>query len=152
MPVYHWTIQSSGRNIPPDAGAEREGVRRGGGDALELMKKALGEEHPDTLISMNGLAVALSKQGKYAEAEEMQRRTLELKEKALGKEHSSTSVSVWWLAYLLEGQRSLNGSTSLYERACTGFQKVLGPDHPDTVSCSKQYESILKNVKGRSEE
>ena len=33
----------------------------------------LGKEHPDTLTSMNNLALVLSQQGKYEQAEEMQR-------------------------------------------------------------------------------
>ena len=53
---------------------------------LELREKVLGKEHPDTLTSMNNLAV-LSSQGKYEEAEEMHRQALELREKVLGHEH-----------------------------------------------------------------
>jgi hypothetical protein len=36
----------------------------------------LGKEDPDTLISMNNLALVLSDQGKYEQAEEMLRREL----------------------------------------------------------------------------
>ena len=38
---------------------------------LELREKALGAEHPDTLTSMNNLAIVLDMQGKYEEAERM---------------------------------------------------------------------------------
>lgn len=38
---------------------------------LEQRKKGLGAEHPSTLVSMNNLALALSGQGKHAEAETM---------------------------------------------------------------------------------
>jgi Flp pilus assembly protein TadD len=50
---------------------------------LQLKEKLLGVEHPETLTSMNNLALALSKQGKYEEAETMHRQTLRLNEKAL---------------------------------------------------------------------
>jgi Tfp pilus assembly protein PilF len=43
---------------------------------LELKKKVLGPEHPDTLISMNNLGLVLSSQGRYEEAEAMNRRAL----------------------------------------------------------------------------
>ncbi|KAH8745064.1 Tetratricopeptide repeat-domain-containing protein [Hyaloscypha finlandica] len=36
---------------------------------LQLREKALGKEHPDTLISMKNLADSLRQKGKYAEAE-----------------------------------------------------------------------------------
>jgi hypothetical protein len=55
--------------------------------ALELYKKVLGPEHPDTLTSMNNLSEALRNQGKYGAGEEMQRQTMELKKKVLGPEH-----------------------------------------------------------------
>jgi hypothetical protein len=40
--------------------------------ALGLRGMVLGTEHPDTLMSMNNLALVLSHQGKYEQAEEMQ--------------------------------------------------------------------------------
>jgi primosomal replication protein N len=42
---------------------------------------------------MNNLAIVLGHQGKYEEAEQMQRQTLELKEKVLGQEHPDTPRS-----------------------------------------------------------
>ncbi|KAF4183527.1 hypothetical protein CNMCM8694_004916 [Aspergillus lentulus] len=57
---------------------EAEGLCR---QALEMMKNAIGEEHPRRLISLSVLAAVLSSQGKYQEAEGMLRRTVELREK-----------------------------------------------------------------------
>jgi len=56
---------------------------------LDLKKK----EHPDTLGSMNNLALVLEQQGKYEEAEQMQRQTLDPREKVLGEEHPDTLAS-----------------------------------------------------------
>lgn len=61
--------------------------------ALQLYEKVLGKEHPDTLTSMNNLALELSNLGKYEEAEQMHRQTLQLREKVLGKDHPSTRRS-----------------------------------------------------------
>ena len=61
---------------------------------LELREKVLGVEHPDTLMSMNNLAMVLQAQGKYEAAEEMHRQTLELREKVLGPEHPDTLTSM----------------------------------------------------------
>ncbi|EXA53654.1 hypothetical protein FOVG_01389 [Fusarium oxysporum f. sp. pisi HDV247] len=43
-------------------------------EALELMEKVLGKEHPSTLGSMNNLALVLREMGKYEEAEKMHRK------------------------------------------------------------------------------
>jgi hypothetical protein len=45
---------------------------------LELREKVLGPKHPDTLESMNNLALALRLQGKYEAAVAMRRPTLVL--------------------------------------------------------------------------
>lgn len=45
---------------------------------VEIM---LGKEHPDTLISMNNLALALGSQGSYEKAEQIQRRAKEYADK-----------------------------------------------------------------------
>jgi Flp pilus assembly protein TadD len=52
--------------------------------ALGLMEKALGQEHPDTLVCMNCIAIMLGRRGKDKEAEEIHQQTLELREKVLG--------------------------------------------------------------------
>jgi hypothetical protein len=40
---------------------------------LAIRKRVLGGEHPDTLRTMNNLALVLGRQGKYADAEIMYR-------------------------------------------------------------------------------
>ena len=72
--------------------------------ALELMRKVLGMEHPSTLNSMNNLALALVNQGKYEEAEQMHRQALELREKVLGKEHPLTLRNIKDLEAVLRHQ------------------------------------------------
>jgi Tetratricopeptide repeat len=69
--------------------------------ALEGSEKALRKEHPDTVTSVNNLAIVLQDQGKYEKAETMNRRVLKGNEKALGKEHSNTLTSIDNLAGVL---------------------------------------------------
>ena len=64
----------------------------------------LGKEYPDTLPNMDNLALVLSDQGKYQQAEEMDRQALGLKETVLGKEHPSTLMSMNNLALVLSDQ------------------------------------------------
>ncbi len=61
---------------------------------LELKQRVLRPEHPGTLTSMSHLAVALSSQGKYIEAEQMHWQTLELRQKVSGLEHLDTLTSM----------------------------------------------------------
>ncbi|KFY96798.1 hypothetical protein V500_02302, partial [Pseudogymnoascus sp. VKM F-4518 (FW-2643)] len=69
---------------------------------LKLRETMLGKDHPDTLASMNNLAIALDKQGKRAEAEAMHLQTLKLRETMLGKDHPDTLASMNNLAIALD--------------------------------------------------
>jgi hypothetical protein len=50
---------------------------------------------------MSNLAVVLDNQGKYEEAESMNRQTLAWRDRVLGPEHPDTLTSVYCLAHLL---------------------------------------------------
>jgi hypothetical protein len=63
---------------------------------------------------MNNLAVVLNNQGKYKEAEAMERQTLELKEKVLSKEHPDILLSVYCLVHSLAKRDSFVEATTLY--------------------------------------
>ena len=49
-----------------------------------MQKRVLGPEHPDTLAAARNLVSSLSRQGKHAEAEEMQRAVLAVRKRVLG--------------------------------------------------------------------
>jgi hypothetical protein len=66
---------------------EAEQMRR---EILEVQRRVLGPEHPETLASTGHLAVSLSSQGKHDEAERMQRELLEVRRRVLGAEHLDT--------------------------------------------------------------
>lgn len=66
---------------------------------------AMSVRHPSTLTSINNLAEALTDQGKYAEAEKMDRETLALRKEVLGGEHPSTVLIMRNLENILNKQR-----------------------------------------------
>ena len=55
-----------------------------------LGRSTLGETYPDTLSSLNNLAIAVAQQGNYAEAEKLHRECVDGTEKVLGKGHPNT--------------------------------------------------------------
>ena len=106
----------------------------------------LGEEHPSTLTSVSNLAGVLRNQGKYDEAEQMNRRALEGSEKALGEEHPDTLTSVYCLAYLYHQQRRYDAASVMYQRACDGYKRRLGPNHPTTVACCDHFAKMVQEM------
>jgi non-specific serine/threonine protein kinase/serine/threonine-protein kinase len=57
---------------------------------LEIRRRALGPEHPDTLSSMYGQATAYDGQGKSAQAEALYSQALAIRRRVLGPEHPET--------------------------------------------------------------
>ncbi|KAI0172943.1 hypothetical protein GGR52DRAFT_546814 [Hypoxylon sp. FL1284] len=80
---------------------------------LELKERVLGREHPDTLGSMNDLALVLGSQGKYEEAEKMHRQALRLRQEVLGREHPYTLTSMSNLAGVLDSQGKYEEADSM---------------------------------------
>ena len=107
----------------------------------------LGKEHPSTLTSMNNMALILSKQGKYKEAEEMYGQALALTKRVLRKEHPDTLTSVYCLVFLYQKKRYKDVEV-FYYRAYSGYRKTLGEKHSTSVACSRHYFLTLKEEKG----
>jgi tetratricopeptide (TPR) repeat protein len=86
-----------------------------------------------TLQSITVLALVLQSQGKYDEAEQLNRRALEGREKELGIHHPDTLASVSNLASVLQSQGKYDEAEKLNRRALEGKEKELGVHHPDTL-------------------
>ena len=102
--------------------------------ALEGRKKALGKEHPDTLISMSNLASVLIEQGQYKEAEKSNRQALALRETVLGKEHPETLISMSNLALVLDEQGQYEEAERIFRQVLALRERVLGKEHPHTLT------------------
>ena len=113
--------------------------------SMEVRSEVLGEEHVETLSSMEMVGLASALGGRYKEAEAMNRQTLALRETVLGREHPDTLTSVYCLAHTLAYQRSYNEAVSLYEKACAGYEAVLGQDHPTARACRQHYANALSS-------
>jgi len=61
---------------------------------MEMRKRELGEEHLNTLTSMDNIAFTYNKQERWDEAEVLYVQVMETKKKVLGKEHLSTLTSM----------------------------------------------------------
>ena len=92
------------------------------------------QDHPHTAQSYNSLAETLRAQGKYAEAEAMQRRALAIYLKALGADHPDTASSYNNLALTLHAQGKYAEAEAMHRRTLAIVLKALGADHPHTAT------------------
>ena len=90
----------------------------------------------------------VQRQGRYAEAEPLYRRSLEIKEKQLGPDHPDVAGSLNNLAILYADQGRYAEAEPLYRRSLKIREAKLGPDHPD-VAASLNNLAILYQSQGR---
>ena len=103
-------------------------------DAVNLLTRTLGPDHPDTLASRGNLAAAYLSAGRLEQAVPLFERTLTDRERVLGSDHPRTLASRGNLAsaYLSAGR--LEQAVPLFERTLTDREHLLGADHPDTLT------------------
>jgi tetratricopeptide (TPR) repeat protein len=119
--------------------------------ALEIREKTLGEEHTNTVGSLNNLAGLYYAQGRYSDAEALLHRALKILDRTKGAHHLETAVALNNLAGLYCAQRRYDDAEPLLERALAVRKEKLGPDHTDTANSLNSL-GLLYSAKGRYSE
>jgi hypothetical protein len=100
---------------------------------LETQCRVLGDEHPQTVMSLNNLALTVHSQGDLQGARVLAERAFALSRRRLGEEHPDTLVSAWNLYQTLvklEDQAAARAllATSALGRLPTLSDTSLPPD------------------------
>ena len=101
--------------------------------ALEIRRATLGDDHPDTLASIDQMGVLLQDQGKATEAEVLNREAFESRQRVLGDDHPDTISALGNMGTALIRQGRIEDAESCLERTLEARRRVLGDDHSDTV-------------------
>jgi len=110
---------------------------------METRTRVVGQEHPDTLASMDNLASTYRDQGRWKEAEELVVQMMETRKRVLGQEHPDTLASMNNLAFLLESQGKYDAAEPLYRETLQLTEKVLGKEHPQTLISMNNLAGVL---------
>ncbi len=102
--------------------------------ALDTRRRVLGDDHPDTLSSINKMGFLTEEQGKPAEAERYYRQALEGRRRVLGADHRDTLVSICSMGTILQSQGKVAEAEPYYREALEGRRRVLGDDHRDALA------------------
>ncbi len=111
--------------------------------ALEIYRRLLTDDHPDTATIYNNLALSLDAQGKYAQAQPLFEKALEIDRRLLTDDHPDTATSYNNLALNLDAQRKSAQAQPLNEKALEIRRRLLTDDHPLTAS---SYNSVAMNL------
>ncbi len=104
----------------------------------EVQKCVLGSEHPDTQETAASLAMALTNQGKYAEAERIIRVMLRVHTRTRGAEHPNTLKAASHLATPLAGQGKFAEAERIGRAVLEAQTRILGRSHSDTFQTASR--------------
>ncbi len=111
--------------------------------AVQIQRRVLGPQNPDTLRSMSFLASILVAEDRFAEGEKLARETLDLQRRILGEEHPDTLHSMRHLADAMIYQGRYAEGEKLLRETLEFERRVLGPEHPDTLNSMTSLATTL---------
>jgi tetratricopeptide (TPR) repeat protein len=114
--------------------------------ALEILEKNLGEDHPQVARLTNNLGVVMNDIGDLSEARIMFERALEILEKNLGPDHHEVGMIVDHLGILMKDMGDLNGARTMFERALKSDEANFGKDHQKVATDLNNLAMVMKDL------
>ena len=120
-------------------------------DSLDMRTELFGNDHPDTLVTANWLAVVLTEQGRLDEVEAMDIDILERRRRVLGDRHPHTLRSIHNLAVLYRYTSRPAEAEPYFREALTVSRETLGDEDVFTLLATMNYGAMLRET-GRYDE
>ncbi|PPR04731.1 hypothetical protein CVT26_012866 [Gymnopilus dilepis] len=114
-------------------------------EVLEIRRRVLGPEHPNTLRSMHSLGVTYQWQQRWGEAKELLAKSAELSQKVMGDHHPLTQQRILDLSECLEEEAQ---NCSIAGEAPVSLSKVA--KHFPMSCLLSQWNCILNIQEGKS--
>lgn len=100
-------------------------------EAIDILNKTLGKQHPQYSISLSTLASLYNKLGQYEKAKSLYAESIAITEQVYGKEHIRYASNLNGLAILLEKTGEYEQAESLYVESKTIWEKLVGRNTPE---------------------
>jgi tetratricopeptide (TPR) repeat protein len=114
--------------------------------ALAIDVRVFGDDHPNTLGSMNNLATVRRALGDSQGASELHEQALAASRRVLGEDHPDTLGLMNNLAETRRALGDLHGAHELHEQALATSRRVLGEDHPDTLISMNNLAAVRREL------
>jgi len=111
--------------------------------ALEIRRRLITDDHPDTAEIYKNVAYILNARGRYAQAQPLFEKALEINRRVLTDDQPDTAGSYNNLAYNINAQGKYAQAQPLYEKALEIKRRLLTDDHPDTAL---SYNNLALNL------
>jgi non-specific serine/threonine protein kinase/serine/threonine-protein kinase len=143
-------IESALAGIETDAG-QLDSSRARFERVLERQRATLGDDHPETLESLEGLAIANSNMSRFDESRALYTELIERRRRLHGEEHSETLGAINGLAVLELEQKHFAAAEKLLAPMMPFYERVYGPEHPTTLRVVNNLGGAIRQ-QGRNEE
>jgi len=114
--------------------------------ALAIREKQLGPDHPQVALGLNNLAELYRAQGRYADAEPLNKRSLTIYENQLGSEHPSVTNGLNNLAFLYRTQGRYVDALPYARRAFSLIRKRLTQGDTESLGARAEKDSQRKSM------
>jgi serine/threonine protein kinase/tetratricopeptide (TPR) repeat protein len=111
--------------------------------ALEARRRELGETHPDTLESVNGLGLVFEASGRLDEAREQYTIAMNGLTETLGPYDRETLSAMGNLGAVLLALGEPENALPFARSCLDGLRETLGDDHPDTLGARNNLGVVL---------
>jgi eukaryotic-like serine/threonine-protein kinase len=119
--------------------------------AVDLRKRVLGLDHPDTLTSMDELGVLYNLQGKYAAAEALLAQVLAARQRLLGSDHRDTLATMSDLGLAIAYGGDDARAAPIFAKVLETDRRILGEEDPATLSVLDNLAGAYKSLGRYSE-
>jgi eukaryotic-like serine/threonine-protein kinase len=104
-------------------------------ESTELYRQTLGENHPDRLRSMSGLAVAYQRTGNYGRSEQVFHQLIQANRQVLGEQHPQVAITYHHLAQLLKDTGRNDQALTAIQNSAEIMQNLDAPHqfYPDIL-------------------
>ncbi|MBL8823665.1 MAG: serine/threonine protein kinase [Planctomycetia bacterium] len=114
--------------------------------AMEIRRRVLGDEHPDTLAAMGSVVLVDIAQGQYQKAELLNNKVQELRQRVFGEEHPETLTSMHNLVLINYYLGQYSKAMPLCIKTLETRQRVLGEQHTHTLETMQILAALYKKM------
>jgi len=112
-------------------------------EALAMLRRLHGDEHPLVAQSLSNLANLLHAKGDYAAAEPLLREALAMQRRLLGDEHPQVATGLNNLAGFLQDKGDYGAAEPLFREALAMWRRLLGDEHPQVATGLNNLANLL---------
>ena len=114
--------------------------------SIAINREQLGDQHPDTAISLNNLAVLYKSMGRYEAAELLYLESMKIWKEQLGDRHPDTATGLNKLAVLYYNTHQYQKALAFIQEALPIYIQTLGSTHPATQNANGWLQAIWQAI------